>query len=470
VRDKLRNQLTSLADFDGLVVSIFAGTEASLKPRMAAELVKKYSESEHALDDTTLLSTLNFMRQLTLDSRRHLRNMPLRILHSAGNVKLSRVQCAVVTACVFFGVYEEELISKGPIDQSEMSYWNYAEMFRSGNVCAFSCLVNYFHEVSARMAAGGFDGVIVIARGTFTGGPSTVLQQQQQTQQSKQSRKGKQEDTAAANERAAKQLVEGLRTLQGVETAGKLSVLSLSPYSYADDSEARWRLIPCSELLGGKFFDGALTQEEATMLSRPESALAAFYCPRLGPSDTVAVIGCEKFSRLVGSGINGAPADYDGPEPAAQNYGSGPFGRILRECILFADPCSATGVHAQIDNFERDIVKLASAMQLAAAYSSADSRNVACGGFGGTNVQLRFIQIYIAASYAGVELYYCPFSREFDKQVEDFVSRLDADKINTELLYEITLETFSKLLARPANTDLFEEILDLHDDFLEEQA
>ena len=160
------------------------------------------------------------------------------------------------------------------------------------------------------------------------------------------------------------------------------------------DSAAPFHVDFANMFIGGGSLSGGCVQEEILFLEKPELIVAQAIMEVMTPNEAIALRGAERHSILTGYGREQYATGVRWAGDASDKHPS---------TILAIDAIVAS----QVDQFEpswinREILK-AYAGFLPASGSSIATGNWGCGAFGG-DLQLKFIEQWIAASVARVDI------------------------------------------------------------------
>lgn len=186
-----------------------------------------------------------------------------------------------------------------------------------------------------------------------------------------------------------------------------------------DDSlDALIQTVPCQAILGGRTFTqdtGDMLYEDVIFCVRPDCLPLLMLAPTL-EADTIAVVGAEKYSQ------------YNAMTPFVQgivSYG-GHFQEsdeqisTVRLVTLFYDLSRSVAPIEQLQkNWSHDMAKLYIGMSAVIAPGAVAVQHPTTRGIGG-DIELRFLQMWLAASAAGRTLIYHSASNEFESVVEKF--------------------------------------------------
>lgn len=415
----------SIVDMDSKIAAISMG---KLRPRQLSTLFTLYynepSLEKHRIPQDYLVDELlPFMQKLITSAPKTFRDYDSMLLTPAthGNIVLTRMQVATIIACSWFGLFEYNYITKGDIAIEEFPEMTLLYIFTSTNVYALQCILGYFmrtHTESKQATASFRDGIIIIKRAGHVGEYST--------------------------------------------SNSKICDIFLGD-GVVDDSPAKMQVVSAHEFIGGELFQGSLTQEEILLLARPECLAAVLFCSRLNDDETITIYGAEKMSARTGFGSD---MHYDG-----EIIDDTPRGRVgnqslLQTAVIFIDASPRTSGSSQyISDFARDVNKAVCGF-MSTKFSNLEC--VASGhwsyGFVGNDMQLKFLQLVIAASISKRNLIYHAQSKDFETRLIPFIEWLQTSKLTVCDLYNI----YKKLLkscgsgpfGRLNNLELFDYFME----------
>ena len=204
------------------------------------------------------------------------------------------------------------------------------------------------------------------------------------------------------------------------------------------DSEASFCIDFANRYIGGGALQRGCVQEEILFAVEPEAIVSMFLMERMDLNDAIRIDNLIQFSKYSGYG-----GSFKYEESLIKNIKDE---KLIKHNIIAIDAiCKFGGGLLDKDDIERDIIKAYVGFNLVNYEEEGVSKmkktistgNWGCGAFGG-DFELKFLQQWLASSYAGVEkLYYYTFGcKEMDKVVEN------KDKIksfNTGELYELLM-------------------------------
>lgn len=383
-----------------------------------ADLFKSYFSAHQDILNAGIFDSiiLPWIRDLILSAQKI---MPrLHTLSYKTNITLTQRQSATIVAMMWFALFERDYIRKAPgiqLDMSNFSIPSFANIYRQGNVFVIECLITYFsrlimldqpHTIPtlAKYTGGIFPEAIPASLPTTNPlDTRTIIYVRK-----------------SYRHPAANLTDEILRAYypQWGKSTRPLSEVYFEDGS-VEDSECSYQMVPCTEFIGGRLFSMehpnlCMTYEEVILLTRPDCIPLILLTSELG-DDAIAVIGAEKFSQYAG---NGSSVTYVSHHVEANPYEDR---QILRVASIFVDPSDQMPMKSQLYNdFIRDLNKLYVAMTTIQTADPIASSNVN-HGFLANDLQIKFIQLWLAASEAGRPLeYHGP--KDFEYAIERFYS------------------------------------------------
>jgi hypothetical protein len=420
--DRICAPLQSITEMDSRIASMYPG---KIKIRQISESFKNYYSDSAWIKPITVDE---FIKSIVPIMQTLVRDAPLIFNHEvkglvAGvttNIVLTRIQIACLMSLTWFGLLNYPYYGDQTDNFPEPTFIN---IFITNNYFALSCLLNYFSRIHKYLKA---DRDI---RETF-------------------------EDSIIIIKRSASNPVAW-------ETVDKKLCNVVIESGRVDESSAVLQAVFSQDLIGDKFCSGTLTQEELSILIRPELFVTLILCEAVEAHETITVIGAEKMSHISGFGSTMRfISDYiDNTNTSTNNNTS--TNDIIKRCAnVFLDSTTASPVQQFTTHFERDLLK---------AYTGFNSMNyvTAAGGMwtcgiAGSNQQLKFIQQLVAASTAGINtLHYYPGGHDFETALVPFVDWLRRTSLTVAELYTL----YAKVIESASRTtkwiefDLFTAIM-----------
>jgi poly(ADP-ribose) glycohydrolase len=418
IKKSLAEPIANFVDLDAKIASL---RESKTRPRLLHELFDAYYLSDDYQNvripqQVLFKNILPALQNLILDGPRAFKNFSGRLLvpGRSTNITITRRQAAIITACMWFGLFEYDYISPGQYKLEEFSEPTFMYGIEAGNISVLQFILAYFERLYTLIGTDEFErGVLIIQRGVC-------------------------------------------RPRQWVEDTNPILIPTIGE-GHSDDTFAQMQIAYAHQFIGGDLFKSSITQEELTLLIRPECLSLLIFCARLDVLESVCVYGAEKFSQY--SGI-GSSIRY------SQKYGDGTSKSdragvvLLRNCVVFIDATQKSSARDQaVGEFDRDLNKAYCGMSLFPGGSVA-SGNWSYG-FNGSNMQVKFIQLLLAASAAGRTLEYHPIGPDFEKQLLPFIDWISREQLTISDLYSMYKELVGRLggAARFGDLNIFDSLI-----------
>ncbi|QYB17664.1 poly(ADP-ribose) glycohydrolase [Pacmanvirus S19] len=436
IKAKLAEKIVSIIDMDSKISIMYP---RKLRPRQIYELFNKYySDEQYAKDrisqEFLIEKIIPHMQKLIETAPKTFRGFNSRLLipNIKTNIVLTRPQVATLIACMWFGLFEYDYVSKGRYKLDDFPEPTFINIFSCDNVFTLQCVINYFTRVYQYMNDDDIDNRNLFAAGNIIISRNVLVE---------------------------KPNWDNNDTL--------ISDIYIGDGPTIDDSPAKMHVAFAHEFIGGDMFKGSLTQEEITLLIRPECIATTLFCAKLNQNETITVLGAEKMSQYIGYGssarfvsnfIDLAPKGFSADETEV----------MLQQAVIFMDASIRTSGLAQfIDDFERDLNK--AYCGFSSLRFSNPNEQVASGnwsyGFNGHNMQIKFIQQILAASAANKCLIYHPFVRDFEERVIPFIDWINRNQFTIGELFTMYKElikiSYSGPNTRLGDLDIFESLYDM---------
>ena len=156
-----------------------------------------------------------------------------------------------------------------------------------------------------------------------------------------------------------------------------------------------------NKYIGGGALTGGCAQEEILFAVEPEAAVSMFFMEVMDKNDAIGIFNTIEYSKYKGYGYS---FEYE------KSAITDDLTKIKRHKIIAIDATNKAGyfTNKYIDNIKRDIHKAYVGFNLINFKTEKNSNktiatgNWGCGAFGG-NHEMKFIEQWIAASFAGVK-------------------------------------------------------------------
>lgn len=420
IKTVLSSRVNNFVDLDAKIASL---RTTKSRPRLLHELFDLYYNGDEYLNNRVSQQVLfekiiPGLQKLVLDAPRVFKDFNGRLLLPGQNtnITLTRLQSLTIIAYIWFGLFEYDYISPGDISIDEFSEPTFMYGIESSNVTVLQFILVYFDRVFDIIDTEEFNrGIIIIQRGNFR-----------------------------------------------PPTWDNFNIPIVEPAlgeGRTDDTYAPVQIAHAHQFIGGDLFKKSITQEELTLLIRPDCIPMLLFCARLDDNEAICVYGAEKFSQYtgIGSSIRYLQKYTDTTE---KSNGSA---IMMKNCVVFIDATQKSSSRDQaITDFERDLNKAYTGFSLYSAPCSAAVGNWSYD-FNGANMQVKFIQLLLAASAARKRLEYHPIGREFESQLLPFIDWLIREKITISKLYRSYKYLIGGIssTSRYADLNIFESLAEM---------
>ena len=214
------------------------------------------------------------------------------------------------------------------------------------------------------------------------------------------------------------------------------------------DSDASFCIDFANMFIGGGVLSGGCVQEEILFAVEPEAIVSIFLMEKMEENDAIRIDNLIQYSKYSGYGWS-----FKYEENAIKDNN-----KIIKHNIIAIDAiCSFSSGGVEKEYVERDLIKAYIGFNLInfnndnilKLKKTIATGNWGCGAFGG-DFELKFIQQWLAASYAGVEkLYYYTFKR---KEMDSIVDKLE--KLKLLDLDDLYLKIMAKTLIKGEVLDI----------------
>ena len=411
---------TPIANFVDLDAKIASLRTSKSRPRLLHELFDSYYNNDdyqtvRIPTDQVFGKIMPMLQRVILEAPATFKNFSGRLLlpGQCTNITITRLQALTITACVWFGLFEYDYISPGRFTVEEFSEPTFMYGIESGNLTVIQFLLSYFYRACDLVNDPNFRRqIIIIQRGHVRPPNWDVLNSP---------------------------IVE--------PSIGE---------GHVDDTYAHMQVAHAHQFIGGDLFKGSITQEELTLLVRPECIPILLFCARLDANEAVCVYGVEKFSQY--TGIGSSIRYLKNYEDTTQRGDM-----MMKNCVVFIDATQKSSARDQaVTDFDRDLNKAYCGVSLYPAKCSVAVGNWSYG-FNGSNMQAKFIQLLLAASASGKSLEYHPIGKDFERQLLPFIDWIIRENIKINELYGSYKDLMASLngAARFADLNIFESLMDM---------
>ena len=228
--------------------------------------------------------------------------------------------------------------------------------------------------------------------------------------------------------------------IENIELKNKLCVIEIIKEGSLFDSEASFYVDFANKYIGGGVLKKGCVQEEILFAVEPEAIVSMFLMQKMEDKDAIRIDNLIQYSKYSGYALK---FKYEGN--AINNND-----KLIKHNIIAIDAvCDFTG-GLDKESIERDLIKAYVGFNLInfddniiKLKKTIATGNWGCGAFGG-DFELKFLQQWLAATFAGVDkLYYYSFK---SPKMEYTIQNLEKLKlINAYNLYLIMMnETLEK--------------------------
>jgi poly(ADP-ribose) glycohydrolase len=440
IKTKISQPINSIIELDSRIASLQQGR---IHPRQLVEIFNRLQNNDQAHNFITKIVPM--MQQLLEHAPKTFHKLDSRVLCCGenSNIVINRLQAATIISGMWFGLFDYDYLSKSHKKMSVIENFsepNFQNGFESYNIFMLQCLLNYFERVynylnDTEDIKNLFESEnIIIKRNFLINIP----------------------DWKNIKTPISSILIGcGPDDINGVPTIGTI-----------DDSPAKIHTIYAHEFIGGEMFKENLTQEEITILIRPELLTATIFCEKLGTNETITVFGAEKMSQYAGIGSS---VRYVGNfiDNASIGYSTDETSAMVQHAVIFMDASPKTsGVSQFITDFERDLNKAFCGFN---SIPFKKRESVAIGnwtyGFMGGNIQLKFIQILLASNLANKDLIYYPTGKDFEEKIIIFNDWIQQNKLTIGDLFKLYIDLIKKSYSGPQSRlhelNIFECLMDM---------
>jgi hypothetical protein len=436
IKERLTHEIKSIAELDNRLVMLHSG---KINARILIDLFNKYFTDNTIHDQYTEADIVNkllpLLRHLILNGKKIFAGKVLRVLTDGTcNITISRQQLAVLLACGWFGLfnfYGVNHLSPGGAKLRNFSKFGFIDLFMSGNVHAFQCILRYFMRIDEYMNAKDttirelFENSVVIYHRRH------LLPQM------------------------TPNFAHSDKPLCDVDIGGPID--AFPEHIFKVNFSTPYICENC-------FRDATLNYEEIMFLTHPECIPATLLISSLQDNDSVVILGAEKMSTLSGFGSNVRyDSHYIYDPPYVRNSDS--TENIIKSAIICIDASRAYDSKEQlIRNFDRDLIKAYCGFS---AFDFPDN-TIMTGHWSSItfsgNTQLKFLQQLLAASICGKNIVYYITSRDFEDQIDEFIKFVhETDLLVGELyqMYKILMERCLRGKMRLSEINIFDAIMDM---------
>lgn len=373
----------------------YVSARAGISSHATNEVFTKYwNNTASPLPEKTFVEILHpWIVSLALAAHRTLPLMP--IMYQPTNVTLTQRQSATIVAMFWLGMFNDYEYTIGGPPITQFPYPTFANVFR-GSPFALAAIIAYFARMMCRSDSPNAPLMrsFISDQVEFVEAGAPLIDLRKITYV----RAGVHHTTAG--------LVD--YRPDWFEDRTPMGEISFNDGHPDDCAEAIYHLVHTEGILSGKIFavdePSRYTYEDVIYCIRPDCLPLLLVTPAL-VDDAVMVIGAEKYSQYAG--------EISNPIHAGMFQESSEDVTVMRHGVIFTNV--PTGSDFAPDIFMKTLDKLFIGMTAVRA-KGAVAYPMGMPG----DIQLRFLQFWIAASAAGLELIYYPPARDFEAAATEF--------------------------------------------------
>jgi hypothetical protein len=393
-------KVNSIADLDSIMVTMHHGR---LKPRKVIELFNNYYSDEKYVPNRIPLDELvgaiiPYMQELVELAPKLFKGVELVALgpRVAANLALTRPQVACIVAMMWFNLFDYDYFELGEKTLSIFPEPTLAGVFLTPSIFSLQCILGYFKRVKANSEEPLEERRAVFAA-TNVIYKRAVLQQEP----------------------------------RWLESQAPIIAPKIVAQHRPDDIDTRLSIVSSRGMVGSELCMGqSMTHEYIALLVRPECLPALLLCGDMMDGDSIVILGAERMSEYKGYG---AAVLYLGhyDDPVQLGFSANETEAMAQCGLVFIDASSRAGSDAQfVDDFSRDLLKAYcgfSSVKFTRPAEQVSAQHWAYDGVG-NNIQLKFIQLLVAASEADKQLVYCTQDIGLAAETQKFVDWLTSSK------------------------------------------
>ena len=226
--------------------------------------------------------------------------------------------------------------------------------------------------------------------------------------------------------------------IENIELNNKLCEIEIIKEGSLFDSEASFCVDFANKYIGGGALEKGCVQEEILFAVEPEAVVSMFLMKKMADKDAIRIDNLIQYSKYSGYGLK---FTYEGNAINSND-------KLIKHNIIAIDAVVDFKGGLVKEKIERDLIKAYIGFDLI-NFDDPDviklkktiaTGNWGCGAFGG-DFEIKFIQQWLAATFAGVDkLYYYTFK---NPNMEYTIQNLEKLKsINAYDLYLVMMETY----------------------------
>lgn len=437
IKSKITDKIHSIVDMDSRISSMHRG---KMRPRQITELFTTYyADDAYAKDrvpqEVLINNIIPCIQKLIDNAQKTFRGFNSKLLTPGveTNISFTRPQVATIIACIWFGLFNYNYVSKGEYKIEDFPEPTLMNVFSNQNIFVLQCILNYFARVYAAINSQDKDEQALF------NGSIVVLQ---------------------------RNVFPKEKSIDWINSDIPIGEICIGEGN-VDDSPAKLHVVYAHDFIGGDMFKGSLTQEEVMLLTHPECLIATLFCARLESNEALTIFGAEKMSQYTGYGssvkfvsnyVDSSPHGFSADETEA----------MVQRCLIFIDASPRTsGQNQYIHDFDRDLTK--AFIGFNSISFSKSGTQISTGnwtyGFNGNNMQIKFIQQILAAAAADKCLIYHPFGRDFEDRVLPFIDWIMRNDFTIGDLYALYIDLMKKCCSGPHSRlndlDVFSALMDM---------
>jgi hypothetical protein len=442
IKERLTPEIKSIADLDNRIVMLHSG---KIHARILIDLFNKYFSDNTIRDQYSEADIIDklipLLRELILNGKKIFNGKVLRVLSEGScNITMTRQQVAVLLACAWFGLfnfYGINHLSPGAVKLRNFSKFGLIDLFMSGNVHAFQCILRYFMRVNEYI-----NGKNIAIKKLFES--SVIIYHRRELLP-----------------QCVPNFARCDKPLCDVDVGGPID--AFPEHIFKVNFSTPYICENC-------FRDCNLNYEEIMFLMHLECFPATLLVSSLRDNDSLIILGAEKMSTLGGFGSNvryDSHYNYDASTAHMPPTGRSSSGNenIIKSAIICIDASRAYDQRAQlIENFDRDLLKAYCGFS---AFNFPDN-TIMTGHWSSItfsgNTQLKFLQQLLAASICDKNIVYYITSRDFEEQIDEFIKFIrETDLLVGELyqMYRMLMERCIRGKVRLSELNIFDALMDM---------
>ena len=225
--------------------------------------------------------------------------------------------------------------------------------------------------------------------------------------------------------------------IENIELKDKLCEIEIIKEGSLFDSKASFYVDFANKYIGGGVLGGGCVQEEILFAVEPEAIVSMLLMQKMEDKDAIRIDNLIQYSKYSGYALN---FKYEGNAIINND-------NLIKHNLIAIDAVNDFSGGLDRENKERDLIKAYIGFNLInfkdddiiKLEKTIATGNWGCGAFGG-DFELKFIQQWLAATFAGVDkLYYYSFkSPKMEYTIQNYEK---LKSINAYYLYLVMMET-----------------------------